>query len=185
VYPGTHSVPSRSLPAVTSLRLRSAGIGSGIRRRPCDLRASAARAGFTLVETLIAIVVVSLLSLMAYPRFHEAMATTNLRSARSKVAGLYAKTRAVAIESSRTATLRIEGGRAYVVAQPRRKPGAGQIDTITPPENLYTQYGVSLAPDIDIRVAPTGLGLDAATLILTKESHVDTISISRFGQVLK
>lgn len=183
--PSSRSVPSRSQLAVTSLRLTSAGIGSEIQRRPSDLRADAASAGFTLVETLIAIAVVGLVSLIAYPRFHEAMATTNLRSARTKVAALYAKTRAVAIESSRTATLRVEGGRAYVIAQPRRKPGPGQFDTITPPENLYTQYGVGLGPDTDVRVAPTGLGLDAATLILTKESHVDTISISRFGQVIK
>jgi prepilin-type N-terminal cleavage/methylation domain-containing protein len=171
--------------SIGSRRPQSAWNGSEIPYRRCDLRANHRAAGFTLVETLIAIVVVGLVSLIALPRFQEAMATTNLRGARTKVASLYAKTRAVAIESSRTATLRVQGGNAYVIASPRRKAGAGTIDTITPVENLYTQYGVNLAPDIDVRVAPTGLGLDAATLVLTKGSHVDTVSISRVGQVIK
>ena len=168
-----------------SLRLQSAWIGSKILNLPSDLGTRNGSLGFTLVEALVAMVVVGLVSLIAFPRFQEAMATTNLRGARTKVASLYVKTRTVAIESSRTATLRVEGGSVYVIAQPRRKPGVGTIDTITPVENLSTQFGVSISPTIDVRVAPTGVGLDAATLVLTKGSHVDTVSISRLGQVVK
>jgi prepilin-type N-terminal cleavage/methylation domain-containing protein len=185
-------VPRRSQYAmndVTSVtrspQIRSAWIGSEVFGERCELETKMSRTGFTLVEALMAIVVVGLVSLIALPRFQEAMATTNLRGARTKVASLYAKTRAVAIESSRISTLRVEGGRIYIIAQPRRQPGVGTIDTITRPEDLSIQYGVGLTPNGDIRVAPTGLGLDAGTLILTKGVHVDTVSISRFGQVVK
>ena len=170
--------------ATPSSQIRSAWIGSEVLGQRYDLHTHGSRAGISLVETLMAVVVVSLVSLVTFPKFQEAMATTNMRGARYKVASLYARTRAVAVESSRIATLRVDGSRIYLLAQPRRLPGAGTVDTIRV-ENLATQFGVSLSPNADIRVAPTGLGLDAGNIILTKGVHVDTVSISRFGQVIK
>ncbi len=80
------------------------------------------------------------------------------------------------------------GDRVYVTATPRRKlPTAGNSqDTLTPPEDVYTQYGVDVTSDKDsIKIDPAGLGRDSAFILLTKGSRVDTVRISRYGRVQK
>jgi hypothetical protein len=73
------------------------------------------------------------------------------------------------------------------VARPRLTALAGStVDTITPVENVYTQFQVNLTSNVDsIRVSPTGLGLNAANLVLTKGSYADTMSINQYGRILK
>ena len=146
----------------------------------------ARRNGFTLIETLIVLVVIGLVGLIAMPKFQQALAQSNILSAKAKLMALYAKARATAAGSSQTAILRINGNVAYVYARPRRKAGAGTIDTITPVENIYNQYGVTVSGGVDsVRVSPTGIGMDAASIILTKSGRTDTIFISQYGRVLK
>jgi hypothetical protein len=108
-------------------------------------------------------------------------------SAKGKVTSLYYKTRASAIESSRTAILVVNGGNAYVVARPRLAALPGStVDTITPVENVYGQFQVSLTSNVDsVRVGPTGLGAGGAELVLTKGSYADTVSINQYGRILK
>jgi prepilin-type N-terminal cleavage/methylation domain-containing protein len=145
------------------------------------------RGGFTLVETLMVVVVMGLVTLIALPTLQNAWAHTSVLSAKGKVTSLYYKTRASAIESSRTAILVVNGGNAYVVARPRlvTLPGSS-VDTITPVENLYTQFQVSLTSNVDsVRVTPTGLGAGGAQLVLTKGSYADTLSINQYGRIVK
>jgi len=145
------------------------------------------RDGFTLVETLMVVVVMGLVTLIALPTLQNAWAHTSVISAKGKLTSLYYKTRSSAIESSRTTILVANGGNAYVVARPRLAALPGStVDTITPVENLYTQFQVSLTSNVDsVRVAPTGLGAGGATLILTKGSYADTVSINQYGRIIK
>jgi prepilin-type N-terminal cleavage/methylation domain-containing protein len=143
------------------------------------------RSGFTLVETLIVVVVMGLVSLIALPSLQNAWAHSSVLSAKSKVTSLYYRARASAVESSRTAILVVNGGNAYVVTRPSM--GVGVVfDTVTRVENVYTQYQVNLTSDQDsIRIAPTGLGMNGANLVLTKGSYADTVSINQYGRILK
>lgn len=146
------------------------------------------RGGFTLIETLAVLVVIALGMLIALPRFADTVAQSNLSSARAKVISLYSSARASASSSGRSAWLHLTGNRVYVTASPRRKApiGANTIDTLTPPENVYTQYGVSVGYNTDsVRIDPAGLGRDSAVIVLTKGSRVDTVRISQYGRVLK
>jgi hypothetical protein len=60
------------------------------------------------------------------------------------------------------------------------------VDTIVRPVDINTVYGVNVTGGTDsVRVSATGLGLDSATVILTKSTFVDTIFISRYGRVIK
>lgn len=146
----------------------------------------ARRHGFTLIETLIVLVVIGLVGLIALPKLNDAFAQSNLLSAKAKVMALYSAARATAVSTNQTAILRVNGNQVYVYARPRRKAGVGTVDTIIKPTNLSTAYGVALSGGVDsVRVSPTGLGLDSAAIILTKSSHVDTVFISRFGRVIK
>jgi prepilin-type N-terminal cleavage/methylation domain-containing protein len=145
------------------------------------------RDGFTLVEALMVIVVIGLVSLIGLPRLQNAWAHSNVLSSKAKITSLYARARASAIEGSRTAILVVNGGNAYVVARPRLVDLAGStFDTITPVENLYTQYRVNLTADVDsLPVAPTGLGLGGAQVVLTKGSYADTVFVNQYGRILK
>jgi prepilin-type N-terminal cleavage/methylation domain-containing protein len=144
------------------------------------------RSGFTLVETLVVVVVMGLLVLIALPSLQNAWAHSNVLSAKSKITTLFYRARGTAIESSRNTVLVVNGGNAYVVARPRLNAGAGAFDTITPVENLYTQFQVNLtSTDDSVRLSPTGLGSNGANLVLTKGSYADTLFINQYGRILK
>jgi len=146
----------------------------------------ARRDGFTLVEALIVVVVVSLTLAITLPKFNDAVAQSNLTNARSKVTSLYASARSSSASSGRATYVHFAGDRVYVTATPRRLPGAGTQDTLTPPEDVYTQYGVDVDSNQDsIRIDPAGLSRDSARIVLTKGARADTVRISRFGRVLK
>jgi type II secretion system protein H len=143
------------------------------------------RAGFSLIEMLIVVVVIGLMTLIALPRLADAFAQNNLNSARAKIISLYSVARATASGSSRTTVLRLSGNRIYVVASPRLDGVAG-IDTVTPVENINTEYGITASVSSDsILLDQSGLGRNGSTVILSKSGRADTVTISQYGQILK
>ena len=146
------------------------------------------RNGFTLIETLLVVVIMGLVTLMALPKINSAFAHTNVINAKSRLVALYSTARSAAMSLNQTAILRLNGNQVYVYARPRRKaPTAGNsVDTIVRPTNFSTVYGVTVSGGADsVRIASTGLGLDSAAVILTNDSMVDTVFISRYGRVIK
>ena len=144
------------------------------------------RAGFSLTEMLIVVVIIGLTSLIALPRLNTAFDRSSVGSAKSRLTSLYGSARSVATSANRTGAVRRNGNQIYVTASGRRKPGVGTLDTIVLPADFSTNYGVTLSGTFDsARVASTGLGLDSAFIVLTKGYAVDTVIISRYGRVLK
>ena len=144
------------------------------------------RAGFSLTEMLIVVVIIGLAGMIALPRLNAAFDRSSVSSAKSRLTALYGAARTVATSANQTAGLRLNGNQVYVYASPRHKAGAGTIDTIVRPANFSTAYGVTLSGGFDsVRVASTGLGLDSAVIVLTKGYSADTVIINRFGRVLK
>ena len=142
------------------------------------------RAGFSLIEMLIVVVVIGLMTLIALPRLADAFAQNNLNSVRAKVISLYSVARATSSGSSRTTVLRLSGNKVYVVAS-KLNVAAG-VDTVTPVENIYTQYGVTVTPSTDsILLDQSGLGRNGSIIILSKSGRADTVTISQYGQILK
>jgi Tfp pilus assembly protein FimT len=139
-----------------------------------------------MIEMLMVIVVVSLCGLVALPKFQDAVAANTLHGTRAKVMSRFATARAAAVTTGRVAYLHVHGNQVYVTARPRRLPGAGVQDTLTPIENIYTLYGVTLASNADsVRIDPNGVGGTAATVRLLKGSRADTVEISQYGRVMK
>jgi prepilin-type N-terminal cleavage/methylation domain-containing protein len=149
----------------------------------------ARRSGFTLIETLMVIVVVSLTGLITYPKFADAVSQNTLHGTRAKVIGAYSAARAASTTSGRATYLHVHGNQLYVTAIPRRKAGVGDQDTIGQVENLYTRYGVQVLYSTNadsIRIDRNGVGGSAAaTIRLLKGSRVDTVIISQYGRVTK
>jgi len=148
------------------------------------------RGGFTLIEMLVALVVVSLVLLIGLPKFSSAMTSQNLRGSRTVVVNMLAKARAASTESNRLTWLKISGNKAVILARPRISAGAGNADTLGVVEDLNKRYGVTLAASRDsIGFDPRGiaseLGGAPVTLTVTKSSHSEVVTIDALGRVVK
>ena len=148
------------------------------------------RHGFTLIEMMMVVVIISLTTLMAVPRFRAAVNRSNLTSARAKVMASFATARATAASSGRVTTLNVNANRVWVTATPRRKLpiGANTLDTIVLPKNLSTMYGVTATPSSNtVVLSQTGVGTNGSTtsIIMSHGNLADTIQISQYGRVLK
>ena len=145
------------------------------------------RHGFTLIEMLMVVVIISLTTLMAVPRFRAAVNQSNMLSARAKVMASFSAARAAAAGSGRVTTMHVSGNSVWVTATPRLKTsGSGTVDTIVLPKNLNTLYGVTATPTVGTVVLnQTGLGSNGSDIVLSHGSLGDTIRISQYGRVLK
>lgn len=145
------------------------------------------RNGFTLIEMLMVVVIISLTTLIALPKFRTVVNRSNLLSARAKVMASFSAARATAASSGRTTTLHLASNKVYVTATPRLKTtGSGTLDTIVIPKNIYTLYGVSATNTAnDVVIDGRGLGVNGSTIVLANGSLRDTITISQYGRVLK
>lgn len=149
------------------------------------------RAGFTLIETLLVVVVVGILTLMTYPRVNAAVTRSDIRGARTRVANMLATARTVATQSSRTARLQFEGNKVFVTATPRRTVGAGDRDTVGLVVDLNTVYGITTTLSngttevvFDPRGLASGFGGDV-TITLARGGHSQALKIDMLGRVTK
>jgi prepilin-type N-terminal cleavage/methylation domain-containing protein len=149
------------------------------------------RKGFTLTETLIAIVIVGILVLIGYPKVSSAMVTTNVRGARTTIVNLIAKARAVATQSNRrSAQVEFVGNNVLVTATPRINVLAGSPkDTVGGVQNLNAIYGVTVnaqmaAISFDPRGIGTGFNKQSGNdITVTKGGKTQTITIDMLGRV--
>lgn len=145
------------------------------------------RRGFTLIETMVVIVVMGLTLMLGFPRLRSAMVNSNVRGARNTVAALHSRARAAAVERSRATALWFNGSRVAVVATPRQVALAGSThDTLGAVVDLNAEYGVALTVAGDpIGFDPRGVGTNTnpATLQVEKYGHTATLTISPFGRL--
>jgi prepilin-type N-terminal cleavage/methylation domain-containing protein len=137
----------------------------------------AGRAGFTLPEILIVIVMISVLALLAIPRFAVANGRRHMESARMRVAAAVATARQAGIQKGQTITFRIASNRVTV------NTDAG--DTLLSPVPLDTLYKVT-TPDLTFQFSGRGFAnLDSQKAIILTRPGVadDTVTVSRTGMV--
>lgn len=148
------------------------------------------RDGFTLVETLIAVVLLGLIVLIGFPKMSSAMVQSDLRSARTTMVNMVATARAVSVQSNRLAWIKFEGSTAHVLARPRLTVGgAGNADTVGGVQDLSDLYGVAVVAGVDsIQFDPRGFGMGFGTdvsILLSRSGHSSTITIDGLGRVRK
>jgi prepilin-type N-terminal cleavage/methylation domain-containing protein len=112
-----------------------------VSRSPSYLTWSPVRRGFTLPEMLIVIVMISLLSLVAIPRFATANGKRHMQSARMRIAAGLATARQAAIQKGETVRFRIASNRVTV---------SWRTDTLMSRVPLDTLYKVSVSNTADI-----------------------------------
>ena len=150
-----------------------------------------ARNGFTLVETLIVVVLLGLIVLIGFPKISSAMSQSDLRSARTTLVNLAATARAAAVQTNRRTWIKFEGNTAYVLARPRTDGagGAAGADTVGAIQDLADQYKVAVTSGLDsIQFDPRGFGTDLGgsnSIVVSRDGHSSTIVIDGMGRVTK
>ena len=151
------------------------------------------RDGFTLVETLIVVVLLGLIVLIGFPKMSAAMVQNDLRAARTTVVNMMAMARAVSVQSNRRTWVKVEGSTAHVLARPRVDGvgGAAGADTVGSVHDFSDLYGVTVAAETtvdSIQFDPRGFGVgfaDADTIMLSRDGHSSMITIDGLGRVRK
>lgn len=147
----------------------------------------ASRAGFSLIEVLMVIILIGIMAGIGFPKMRDALVKSDVKSARSQAMLLYAQGRASAQESGRTMTLDFTGNRALLTGSPRLLAGAGTVDTLAGPINLVTTYKVTVAgnPAPTLTIDPRGFGTSAGTTItFSRAGYSDSIVVSNFGRII-
>ncbi len=148
------------------------------------------RNGFTLVETLITVVVFGLVALIGYPKLSATMNKSNLRSARGAMINLVSKAQIASSQQGRRTWIKFDGNKAYVIARPP-KIGANTVDTVGPVMNFSQVYGTTVtftAGADSIQFNPTGVasGLNATVYVwLARSGYRDSLRIDGLGRVTK
>jgi prepilin-type N-terminal cleavage/methylation domain-containing protein len=147
------------------------------------------RKGFTLIETLLVILILGIVAVMGFPRMRAGMTSAGIRGARTTLINLLVKARTAATQANRIALLKIQGDNAFVLMRPRLLPGAGNADTLGPVVNLRESYGVTVTASIDsVRFDPRGMGTGfgtGTTFLVSRNGSSETIRIDGLGRVTK
>ena len=151
---------------------------------------STARAGFTLIELMIAISMVGILMLVGIPKAQTAFRQTQLRSSRNAVINLYQMGRTRAINENRSVTLNMDATSVWLTAQPRKVALAGSDrDTVGTVQNLNAQYGITLVPGgATYTVDARGLATTPSVpnkIVFTKSGARDSFTITGYGRIQK
>ena len=145
------------------------------------------QSGFTLLELLVVVVIIGLISMLAFPRIKEAFQASALSGARARVVTVYSAARAVAVETNRPVRMHFNGNTIWVTATPRfSTSGSGTADTVGAVQSVYGIYGVTVNSTVDsLMLDPRGLGMNGASIILSNGHGADTVTITGFGRVVR
>ncbi len=140
--------------------------------------------GFTLLEVLVAMVIMGVVMALGAPRFREWLTHENVRQARVNVTTQLAGARSIAVVRGCESVLHIDAAASRVWVTACNLAGAGK-DTIGSINNLSSRYGVVFSSTGDsIRFTPQGIAFNAAwiTMTFSKEGYDAVLEISPLGR---
>lgn len=140
--------------------------------------------GFTLLEVLIAMVIMGIVMGLGAPRFREWLTHENVRQARVSVTTQLAGARSTAVVRGCESVLHIDAAASRVWVTACKLAGAGR-DTIGSINNLSSRYGVVFSSTGDsILFTPQGIAFNAAwiTMTFSKEGYDAMLEISPLGR---
>lgn len=148
------------------------------------------RAGFSLVELLIVMVVVTLLTLMSFPKFGALRERSRITTAMQRLEASIAAARSAAIQKGRNAQVIISNNSVMVRVTTN---AAGATATVIPAVNYNTEYGVtfSFGTPADSMLTYSARGLMTPTLPyavkirLQSTTRSDSICTTMVGKLMK
>ena len=145
------------------------------------LTPTTSRPGFTLPEILIVIVMISLLSLVAIPRFASANGKRHMESARMRIAAALATARQAAIQKGEPVHFVIKANRVRV----RRLAGTTDLISPVPLDTLYKVTVTNVTDSLGIDFSARGFSTNGGAVIRLRRSGVpdDSVLVSKTGMV--
>jgi prepilin-type N-terminal cleavage/methylation domain-containing protein len=142
------------------------------------------RSGFTLVESVIAIVIIGVLVAVGMPSFRDWLLREDVRSARRQVTTHLARGRATAVYRGCPAVLHIDDSahRVWITSCPLQ--GAG-LDTVGNIDRFLDHFGVAFTTDGDsVLFTPQGVALATASISMTfsKAGYSNSLLITPVGR---
>ena len=154
----------------------------------------ATRRGFSLLETLIAVVVLGVLVSIAFVPGARYFRQVSVNGATSRFVGAHALARSTALRFPGGAELRIDASadRYWVVVDSSAAAGLDTISTVRDTAGQIDLTSDAAVLCFDVRGLPwTGESLDggtcdgpSATVVMSVAGVADTVSISSLGRVL-
>jgi prepilin-type N-terminal cleavage/methylation domain-containing protein len=140
------------------------------------------RPGFTLPEILIVIVIISVLALVAIPRFATASSKRHLESARMRVMAALATARQAAIQKGTSVTFTLSNTNTV-----RVKQTSGDTTNLVSPVPLNTLYKVTADGPVSIEFNSRGFATSGSARIILERAGVgkDTLTVSKTGMVMR
>ena len=140
--------------------------------------------GFTLIETLLVIVIIGTLTTFAFPFLRKGQDRASLRSATDAIAGMHAIARAVASHRARRTVFELGSG---VMVIRSTDPLTGAVDSVGAVENMNQRFTVDVTSTRDSLVFDArGLGTETSEtyIYVRRGSLADTLRVTRLGRVL-
>ena len=139
--------------------------------------------GFTLIEMLIAIVVIGALTAIAFPRMRQFGDAMAVRNGRNALANLAAQTRARALTRGAPARLRVTQDSAWIEMQ----VGAAWQD-VGVSEQVLQRGGLAYAGPASLIFLPTGTaiiagGEEQVELAVSHGGQSKSLVVTRYGRV--
>ena len=143
------------------------------------------RAGFTMLELLVVLILIAVLTGLALPKLTTAAQKANIRSTRMELASMAARARAAAIQRGCVDSLHISTStaRAWVTAC---QVNGSSRDTVGPVDDLGKRFGVTLSTSkTDYGYDPRGIavGFSGGTIVITGNGFTDSVVINNVGKV--
>lgn len=146
------------------------------------------RAGFTIAEVLIVLIIMALITAMALPKLATSAQKTNVRSSRVELSTMVAKARAAAVQRGCVDTLHVTTGAAATAWITVCKPSVSgtALDTIGGIDLIGKRMGVSLSTSTTNYIFdPRGLlvGGSGGTIVISGRGFTDSVVINAIGKV--
>lgn len=144
------------------------------------------RAGFTMIEILVVIIMIAVLTTLALPRLTTAAQKANIRSTRIELASMVARARAAAIQRGCVDSLHISTSAATAWVTACAVSTATGRDTVGPVDQLGKRFGVTLSTSrTDYGFDPRGIlvGFSGGTITITGNGYTDSVVINNVGKV--